>query len=50
MGKLLKIIYCDICKRPTRRKRRRLTKVGQRPLCADCYRRYGNTLDWGRWP
>lgn len=50
MGKVLKIIYCDICKKPTHRKNRQYTKAGQRPLCRECYRKYGSTFDWGHWP
>lgn len=50
MGKVLNIIYCEICKRPTHRRGRRYTRTGRRPLCLLCWRKYSDSLDWSRWP
>jgi len=44
LGTLVHIIYCDICRRPTRRKTRLYTRSTGRPVCRECFEKYGYTL------
>jgi len=51
VGRVIKLLYCDLCKRPVSRKGLRNLGIFQIPLCQKCYQKCVKDFKGGRlWP